>query len=155
MWLKIKKAQKLRFHNTNKIDNYNRGGGKGKKRKNPKESIVVNSEVAQSCPTFCDPMDCSLPGSFIHGLFQARELEWVAISFSRGSSWPKDLTCISCIGRQILYHWATREALLLTFSILNSRPCVDWDPHLFCALTHYYLWALFMAYDPHEWTGEW
>ena len=44
------------------------------------------SEVTQSCPTLCDPMDCSLPGSSVHGIFQARILEWVAISFSRGSS---------------------------------------------------------------------
>ena len=43
-------------------------------------------EVAQSCPTLCDPMDCSLPGSSVHGIFQARVLQWVAISFSRGSS---------------------------------------------------------------------
>ena len=46
------------------------------------------SEVAQSCPTLCNPMDCSPPGSSIHGVFQARVLEWVAISFSRGSSQP-------------------------------------------------------------------
>ncbi|CAI9158321.1 unnamed protein product [Rangifer tarandus platyrhynchus] len=44
------------------------------------------SEVAQSCPTLCDPMDCSLPGSFVHGIFQARILEWVAISFSMFTS---------------------------------------------------------------------
>ena len=44
------------------------------------------SEVAQSCPTLCDPVDCSPPGSFIHGILQARILEWVAISFSRGPS---------------------------------------------------------------------
>ena len=42
------------------------------------------SEVAQSCPTLCDPTDCSLPGSSVHGILQARTLEWVAISFSRG-----------------------------------------------------------------------
>ena len=48
------------------------------------------SEVAQSCPTLCDPVDCSLPDSSIHGIFQARVLEWVAISFSRGSSQPRD-----------------------------------------------------------------
>ena len=48
------------------------------------------SEVAQSCPTLCDPVDCSLPGSSVHGIFQARILEWVAISFSRGSSQPRD-----------------------------------------------------------------
>ena len=48
------------------------------------------SEVAQSCLTLCDPMDCSLPGSTVCGLFQARILEWVAISFSRRSSRPRD-----------------------------------------------------------------
>ena len=48
------------------------------------------SGVTHLCPTFCDPMDCSLPGSSIHGIFQARVLEWVAISFSRGSSQPRD-----------------------------------------------------------------
>ena len=58
-------------------------------------------------------MDCSLPGSSVHGTFQARILEWVAISSSRGSSPPRDPTRISCIGRQILYHWVTWEALLI------------------------------------------
>ena len=68
---------------------------------------------AQSCPTLCDPMDCSLPGSSVHGIFQARILEWVAISCFRGSSRFRDWTHVSCvcyIGRQILYHWATWEA---------------------------------------------
>ena len=46
------------------------------------------NEVTQSCPTFCDSMDCSLPGSSLHGILQARVLEWVAISFSRGSPDP-------------------------------------------------------------------
>ena len=53
-------------------------------------------------------MDCSPPGSSVHGISQARILEWVAISYSRGSSWPRDWTwvsCVSCIGRQVLYHW--------------------------------------------------
>ena len=55
------------------------------------------SEVAQLCPTLCDPMDCSLPGSSIHGILQARVLEWVAISFSRASSRPRDGTQVSRI----------------------------------------------------------
>ena len=55
-------------------------------------SKVKESEVTQSCLTLCDPMDCSLPGFSIHGIFQARVLEWVAISFSKGSSWPRDWT---------------------------------------------------------------
>ena len=64
--------------------------------------------VARSCPTLCDPMDRSLPWSSVHGISQARILEWVAISFSRGSFWPRDWTRASSIGRQILYHWVTR-----------------------------------------------
>ena len=55
------------------------------------------SEVAQWYPTLCDPMDCSLPGSSLHGILQARILEWVAISFSRGFSRPRDQTRVSRI----------------------------------------------------------
>ena len=55
-------------------------------------------------------MDYSLPCSSIHGIFQARILEWVAISFSRGSFRPRVQTRVSCIGKWILYHWVTREA---------------------------------------------
>ena len=51
--------------------------------------------VAQSCSTLCKPMDCSLPGSSVYGILQARILEWVVISFSLGSSQPRDKTCIS------------------------------------------------------------
>ena len=64
--------------------------------------LVFNSEseVAQSGPTLCNPMDCSLPGSTVHAIFQARILEWVAISFSRRSSRPKDWTQVShTVGR--------------------------------------------------------
>ena len=57
-----------------------------------------DGEVAQSCPTLCDSVDCSLPGSSVHGILQARILEWVAISFSRGSSQPRDRTQVSRIG---------------------------------------------------------
>ena len=65
--------------------------------------------VAQSCLTLCNPMDCSLPDSSVHGIFQAKILEWVALPFSRGFSQPRDWTHIFCIGRQILYHCATWE----------------------------------------------
>ena len=57
---------------------------------------------AQSCVTLCYPVNCSLLGSCVHGILQARILEWVAISSSRGSSQPRDQTHISCIGKQIL-----------------------------------------------------
>ena len=62
-----------------------------------------------SCVWLWDPMDYSLPESSVHGIFQARILEWVAISSFRGSSQPKDQTRVSCIGRWVLYHWATWE----------------------------------------------
>ena len=57
-----------------------------KRQPTMREKSESESEVAQSCPTLCDPMDCSLSGSSVHGILQARILEWVAISFSRGSS---------------------------------------------------------------------
>ena len=62
---------------------------------------------------FCDPMDCSPPGSSVHGTFRARIMKQVAIPFSRESSQPRDWTrisCVSCIHRWILYHWTTWEA---------------------------------------------
>ena len=67
------------------------------------------SEVAQSCLTLCDPMDCGLPGSSIHGILQARVLEWVAISFSRRSSQPRDQTRVSRIAGRHFTIWATME----------------------------------------------
>ena len=69
--------------------------------------IMKEREVAQSCPTLCDPMDCSLPGSSVHGIFQARVLEWVAISFSRGSSGPR---------------YQTRSPALQADSLLSEPP---------------------------------
>ena len=68
--------------------------------------------VAQSCLTLCDPMDCSQPGSPVHGILQARILEWVAIPFSRGSFQPRDWTPGLLHYMQILYHWATRDRLV-------------------------------------------
>ena len=66
--------------------------------------------VAKSCPTLSDPMDCSLPGYSVHGISQARILEWVSISFSRGSSQPRDQTCISCLAGGFFTTGATRKA---------------------------------------------
>ena len=60
--------------------------------------------LTQSCLTLCNPVDCTHQGSSVHGIFQARILEWVAISSSSGCSPPRDRTWVSCIGRQILYH---------------------------------------------------
>ena len=65
--------------------------------------------------TLRNPMDCSPPGSSVHEILQARTLEWAAIPFSKGTSWPRDRMRISSISRQILYHWATREAPILLY----------------------------------------
>ena len=75
-------------------------------------SFLCMCVCAQSCLTLCDSMDCNPPGSSIHGVLQVRILEWVAIPISRGSSWPRDPTCVSCIScidGWILYHHASRE----------------------------------------------
>ena len=96
--------------------------------------------VAQSCPTLCDSMDYSLLGSSVHGISQARILEWVAIPFSRGSSQPKDRTLVFYMGRRILYHWTSREVhyycydyyylqWILLFATRNPGGCTFFHPH--------------------------
>ena len=79
---------------------------------------------AQSCLTPCDPVDCSLPGSSVHEILQTRILEQAAISYSKGLSWPKDQThvsCISCLGRWILYHCTTWASPLDVRPVLKSN----------------------------------
>ena len=63
--------------------------------------------VAQSCQTLCHPIDCSLPGSSVHGILQARILEWVAIPYFRGSSWLRDQTRVFCFVGGFFTIWAT------------------------------------------------
>ena len=83
----------------------------------------------QLCPTLCDPIDSSPPGSSVHGILQARILECVALPFSRGSSWPRDQTCISCnsciVSRRFTV-WATREIHLCqsVLLIFSYKSCV-------------------------------
>ena len=72
-------------------------------------SLNIESEVAQSCLTLCDPIDYSLPISSVHGILQARILKWVAIPFSRGSSWPRDWSRVYCIARRFFIVWVTRK----------------------------------------------
>ena len=87
-------------------------------------------------------MDCRLPGFSAYGILQARILEWVSISFSRGSSQPRDGTCISCIGRRILYHWATREAQnYSSVKAIVQKPkqkWVIWSPWVMWGLPFFY-----------------
>jgi len=77
--------------------------------------------VAQLCLTLCDSKDCSPPGSSVHGILQARTLKWLAISFSRGSSWPRDRTWVFCIADWCCNVWATREAHII-FSWFGIGP---------------------------------
>ena len=84
-------------------------------------SCLKFSLVAQSCRTLCAPMDCSLPGSSVRGIVPARVLDWVAISFSRGSSQPRDRTRVSHIVGRRFTIWATREVLSLLVNLLTNE----------------------------------
>ena len=83
--------------------------------------------VSQSCLTLCDPMVCSLPGSFVHDILQARILEWVAMPFCRGSSQPRDGTLVSCTAGRFFTVWVTREAhtIQLGASVFSTGEC-EW-----------------------------
>ena len=80
--------------------------------------------VAQLCPTLCNPMDCSPPGSSVHGISQARTLEWVATPFSRGSSQPRDQTPVSYPAGRFFTIWATREAPVEPSAKLKWGPLI-------------------------------
>ena len=82
-------------------------------------SFVRAGSVIQLCPIPCNPTDSSLPGSSVHGIFQARILEWVVVSSCRGTSHPRNQTHVSCISTQILYHCTIWETLLT--SLLSSK----------------------------------
>ena len=71
--------------------------------------LLLKCVLTQSWPNFCNLMDWSLPGFSVHGISQARILEWLAISFSRGSSWPRDQTWVSCIAGGFFTIWATNK----------------------------------------------
>ena len=84
---------------------------------------TTQNKLAQSCPTLCDPMDCSLSGTSVHGIFQARVLEWIATALSKGSSRSKDRTRVSRIADRCFTVWATPpplESLALPF--VHSPP---------------------------------
>ena len=99
-------------------------------RKESDTRFYFGGLVAKSCPALGDPIDCSPPGSSVHGIYQTRILEWVAIFFSRGSSWPRDWTQVSCIIGRFFTNWATREALCLVPSFLMSCSVYTGEPTL-------------------------
>ena len=102
-----------------------------------RHECVCYAKLLQSCLTFCDPMDYSPPGSSIHGIFQAGNLKWVAISFSRASSWPRDWTYSPCMVRNILYQWA------------RGKPCIilGWTKG-----SHIYMKISIISFGKTEWT---
>ena len=92
----------------------------------------THAQSFQLCPTLRDPMDCSLPGSSVHGNLQARMLEWVALPSFRGSSLPRERThvsCIFCVAGRLFTHWVTCKALYFTYSkyLLTSYPVLGID----------------------------
>ena len=94
-------------------------------------SCLCSCLVIQSCLTLCIPLDSSLPGSSVLGIFLARILDWVAISYSRGSSQPRDqswVSCVSCNAGGFFIRWAIKEVI--------------WVPYIFCGLTPYQIHAL-------------
>ena len=95
------------------------------------------SVCAQSCPTLCDSMDCSAPGSSVHGILQARTPEWVAMPSSRGSSWPRDWTCVS----GYLLHWQAGSLLMHHLGNLSPHSTQrdykhEWWRFIFLKITH-------------------
>ena len=76
----------------------------------PWGDVLLRVLVAQSCLTLCDPMDYGLPGFSVHGILQARILEWIAFPFSRGTSQPRDGTLVSCITGRFFTIWATGKS---------------------------------------------
>ena len=93
-------------------------------------TLIAVVLVAQPYPTLCGHLDCSLPGSSLQGILQARIQEWVAIPFSYGSSWPRDWTWVSCIAGRFFTLWATREAQSLSgpTQLLGEENPRDWTP---------------------------
>ena len=103
-------------------------------------AVCVHAKALQSCPTLCNPVDCSLPGSFVHRILRARILEYVAMPSSQGSSWPRARTRVSCIGRWVLYHqwhlgspFNQLHAVLSRSVVSNSLWCHGlWPARLLC-----------------------
>ena len=83
--------------------------------------------AAQLCPTFCNPMDYSLPGSSVHGILQVRILEWIAISFSRGSSWPRDQTLVSCIAGRFFPVSCNKHTPMIQQLLQSQHGRVEWS----------------------------
>ena len=113
--------------------------------------VKVKVLVPQSCPTLWNPMDHSSPGSSVYGILQARILEWVAISFSRGFFWPSDRTCVCYTAGRFFPIWVTREALYLSICIFVSMLNVGLFEPLWTVACQV---SLFMDFSRQEYWGR-
>ena len=108
--------------------------------------------IAQSCWTLWDPMDCSPPGSSVYGILQARILGWNAIPFSRGCSWLRDRTQVSCIADRFFTNWAPREVLFFLGTFLKLKTLIHaiWDSLVFWSPSSitilFYLYFLYLGW---------
>ena len=97
------------------------------------EMICVCVLVTQSWPILCNPVDCTPPGFPVHEILQTRIQEWVSISFSRGSSQPRDRTPVSCTTGRFITRWATRLILIITVETIYGRKFrshfLSWEKH--------------------------
>ena len=121
---------------------------------------VCACSVAQACSTLCNPMDCNLPGSSVHANFQARTLEQVAISYSRGSSQPRNqncASCVSCIGRRLFTTEPPQSFLFFplfqpstTVLLMVSEASMIWPLDPSDPITHPLQphWALYCSFNP-------
>ena len=98
---------------------------------------------------FCDPMDCSPPGSSVNGISQARIVECIATSFSMGSFWLRDWTHISCIGWWILYNWANRYSLFAKWGIWKKIQHSSYEVELKCSWILKIRWTSLVFHSPH------
>ena len=115
-------------------------------------SHKLKVKVTQSCPAVFNPMDCSLTGSFVHRILQAGILQWVAILFSRGSSWSRDQTQVSSTASRFFTIWTTGEALT-TWTFVGkvmSLLCNSWSRFVIAFLPrnkHFLISRLCLFYD--------
>ena len=85
----------------------------------PPDTKLQSVLFTQSCLTLCNPVDCSPPGSSVHGILQERILEWVAMPSSRGSSQPRDQTLVSCIAGRLFIIWATNHNKATSMTVIT------------------------------------
>ena len=117
-----------------------------------KSPCMMHAQLLQSCPTLCDPMDCSPPGSPVGGILQERILEWVVMPFSKGSSWPRiqtHISYLSYIAGRFFTHWAIGEALKLAYGPFPHPLVTDWVPVQYRTLSNT------VTQHEHSWPYPW